>query len=656
MQNEPSVVQQIKEELAKTITELNNTKAQYKKLVYSQPATSAENLKKCQDIQLRATMLLKGLAENIQELKSNDRTRYLNELTHIIQCSIEINGARNIETVKYQLEQTVTRFAIQPLELSPSALAQTLLLLLKQQVNDLEEKLRQNPENHTAKSVLANAKYALAQYLCNQGQYEQAKQLLKDFELLTESNSKDALIKYLQGLIEYKTQNEAIGFPLLLESYTLLTQQNNLDQNLIPIIETLIDAMHRQLRYTDELYFLDHLLAIQRHIQVDKINLLHTQLYTLQTMQMIREDKDSFWRILNEVSEELHSIPITEENPRLGACYLELVKTRLFSVLLYDSWTLEQSHDYHRETLAFVFRAQKHSLLRGDGNPRERLLPELEKQCVLLVDYYSNLLDQIAQEQEASDKANLENTAKLNEQLANLSEYSSEVNHNLLAPSNQLITIEEFAQLPEQGPIDPYRLRTAQGGINPEFRDGTTLEELKRKLIINPRDTTTVPPVEIGIHQGKVYSFDTRRLIVHQQAKEINPTVYILYKKINGPYLQERIQAIFSSRPWNGIVTALRYAGKNSESVPYINPNYREQLETNTDKFFQRFPSSRSSSDPNGFPTQLKKAKKIYSFWLEKEGAGSKEAADIISRTKKIRNDEGQDAVCSFLIGLKKPS
>ncbi|MCR9192165.1 MAG: hypothetical protein NXI01_05830 [Gammaproteobacteria bacterium] len=238
-------------------------------------------------------------------------------------------------------------------------------------------------------------------------------------------------------------------------------------------------------------------------------------------------------------------------------------------------------------------------------------------------------------------------------ELKELSEFSTEIDYTLIDPNHRLLTVRDFDQLPEYGLINPYRLRVAQGGINSEFRDGQSLEAMQNKLIDNPDYANEIPPIEIGVLDGRIFSFDTRRLIVHQQARETNQQVLVRYKKISGAYLEDRIERIYSNRVWNGLVTALRYGGKNSESAPYINPVFREQLEYKVEKQFKKYPSDRKYADSNGFPTLKKQAKKLYDFLMEKEKNGSEYSGLVLKETKCIYEKEGEEAAYQFLIAQK---
>lgn len=238
--------------------------------------------------------------------------------------------------------------------------------------------------------------------------------------------------------------------------------------------------------------------------------------------------------------------------------------------------------------------------------------------------------------------------------LGALSTFSSEVDYTQIPVADRVLTVQDFDQLPESGTLNPYRLRLAQGGINSTFRDNRPLSTLVDALVGNPNYREDVPEIEIGIYQGKVWSFDTRRAVCFMMAREQNPLVTIRYTKIDGDYLEERIRRIFSARPWNGHVTAIRYGGKGSPSTPYIPPPLRPQLQESVDKSFKPYPNARvaDSDDPNGFPVNKKQAQKIFDFL--KQGARSSSYKRLVLKSaKKIKDTKGEEAMFQFLIDKK---
>ncbi len=242
------------------------------------------------------------------------------------------------------------------------------------------------------------------------------------------------------------------------------------------------------------------------------------------------------------------------------------------------------------------------------------------------------------------------------QKLKAMSVFSSEVRYTQIAEEDCTLGIEEFNKLPSSGFINPYRLRTAQGGINKAFSDGTSLDTMRQSLIADPGYTKYVQPIEIGVYNGRVFSFDTRRLVVHQQAREKNADVMIKYKKIDGDYLEQRIKEIFSPRPWNGFVTAIRHGGKGSASVAYINPAVRMQLEQAVEKNFKPYPSTRLDlfDDPNGFPQEKLHAKRIYTALIKDRANGLKYAATILKDAKQELDKNGEYAFYQYLINRQR--
>lgn len=124
----------------------------------------------------------------------------------------------------------------------------------------------------------------------------------------------------------------------------------------------------------------------------------------------------------------------------------------------------------------------------------------------------------------------------------------------------------------------------------------------------------------------------------------------IRYKKIEGPYLKDRIETIFCPRPWNGYVTAIRHGGKGSDSEPFICPPLEMQLGEAVEAGFRRFPKDRKHADLNGFMHNQAAAKKIYRFLTQKTQSGSKFAKRIIEEAESIANTSTRGAANQFLI------
>ncbi len=139
----------------------------------------------------------------------------------------------------------------------------------------------------------------------------------------------------------------------------------------------------------------------------------------------------------------------------------------------------------------------------------------------------------------------------------------------------RLLTLGQYEVLDDQGYIDPNRLRTAQGGIELKFRDeDRTIFDTKDQLVADPSVAKKIPPVSIGVYEGRVWVFDTRRVVSAQIARSENLNVRLRYKKISGRELEDRAESILTRRRWQGVVTAVRYEGKHSGSYAHVNPHY----------------------------------------------------------------------------------
>lgn len=158
--------------------------------------------------------------------------------------------------------------------------------------------------------------------------------------------------------------------------------------------------------------------------------------------------------------------------------------------------------------------------------------------------------------------------------------YSTGVNHEQVPSHERVLDIESFNDLPAKGQINPNRLRTAQPGIEMRFREQKygTIYDLANKLIASPKFAAEIEPVGIGVYRGRVWSFDTRRVVAFQMAHEKNAQVNIRYIKLSRDQLLQRVKDIYEGREWMGLVTAVRNDGKKSGSTPHTNPAYEEQL------------------------------------------------------------------------------
>jgi hypothetical protein len=173
------------------------------------------------------------------------------------------------------------------------------------------------------------------------------------------------------------------------------------------------------------------------------------------------------------------------------------------------------------------------------------------------------------------------------EEMEQQSGFISGVVDEAVAERDRIVEPAEFERMAPKGVINPYRLRTAQGGIELHFREKEKgkITDLVTKLVATPTMASTIPPVGLAVHENKVWSFDTRRVVAFQMAQEQlrakNPdfVLSIPYVKLATSATEERVGSIYTPRPGMGIITAVRYQGLGSTSEPWINPAYRGQLE-----------------------------------------------------------------------------
>ena len=74
----------------------------------------------------------------------------------------------------------------------------------------------------------------------------------------------------------------------------------------------------------------------------------------------------------------------------------------------------------------------------------------------------------------------------------------------------------EYDSLPENGKVDPKRIRTTQDTISRRFRDGKSLEETRDDFAAGKADD--IPPIRIYERDGKISTLDHRRLIAAREA------------------------------------------------------------------------------------------------------------------------------------------
>jgi len=375
-----------------------------------------------------------------------------------------------------------------------------------------------------------------------------------------------------------------------------------------------------------------------------------------------QEDLDLY---LFKAEEWMSQFPVTRESSQVGLCYAELAYATYGRQFCTQEMLLDQKKEIISKALVYSLKASRH--LHASKTLDLRSLGRLkafETACMDTSRFLENM-SHFSMEpgkmgpvfydrnEEKTDPVSAPSDHQTEKELASLSEFSSEVDYAKIPDQDMPLTVEDFRKLPTQGMINPYRLRVAQGGISMTFSDGRSLKALRDRLSADPAFARKISPVEIGIHNKKIYSFDTRRLIVHMMAKKDNDAVLIQYKKIEGPYLKARIGAIFTPRPWNGYVTAIRHGGKGSDSEPFICPPLEIQLRDAVAAGFKCFPKDRTHADLNGFMHKQAAAKKIYKFLIRKKKSGSKFAKRVIEEAVAIATTSSRGEANQFLIGCR---
>lgn len=624
-------------------------------------ATRQEILEIINSHKSKALEYIHYLSYNAKKLyNARQFSRAEREIKIILDYTQQLYGLKHLETLKIQLNYGVAQCVDQNAEAG--------VLLIEQTLQAFKEKLRDKPDSLDVKRHMAIGYYHLAQHYLEINNFELASDYIAQSEQLRREYgaSKAELDKmtFFRGKMAYERGNSAEALKLLTECHHFRRESNPLAPDLIPVIEPLVNLTEKKFA---KLELLRELFNIQTSIHAEEIEVITIQLHMLNVMENYVPEHE-YWAFMEEVQNKLSRIPI-KESFNVGICYLSLAETQLRTLLPQD-WSRTRKRNYY-STILSGYLAKAESLLRASkhrgANHFAKVEIRIEKQkehCQLSINFFDDpaWTPFINQPRHPEDEAIVQSVAEeylvigsdTAKALKSLSDYSSEVNYSTIEEEG-LLTEEDFAKLPQTGTINPFRLRVAQGGINSEFRDGRSLEAMRHQLINNLNDIKDIPPIEIGIYDGKVYSFDTRRLIVHQQAREENSNVEVKYRKISGDALQGRVERIFSARPWNGLVTAVRRGGKNSESEPYINPLFREQLEKTVNEVFKRYPNEREAKfhDPNGFPFTRKEAQKIHAFFVKRKKEGSESAKSILKQANKIKYSEGPRAYCLFLVNEK---
>ena len=525
---------------------------------------------------------------------------------------------------------------------------------------------------------LSVSTYRLAGYRMNQNRMDEAQTLLQESKAIRETLfSADSVemdrVKLMEASLLSRTDHLDEAKRLFVEIFEKRNAVDPFGLDLIPVLEHLITIAEEEKHGYDECSSRIHIKEIyRRHFGEVDIRTILANLRVMNSFQYHapQEDLDLY---LFKAEEWMSQFPVTRESSQVGLCYAELAYATYGRQFCTQEMLLDQKKELISKALVYSLKASRHLHasktldLRSLGK-----LKDFETACMDTSRFLENM-SHFSREpgkmgpvfydrnEEKTDPVSAQSDHQTEKELASLSEFSSEVDYSKIPDQDMPLTVEDFRKLPTKGVINPYRLRVAQGGISMTFSDGRPLKALRDLLSADPAFAHKVSPVEIGIHNKKIYSFDTRRLIVHMMAKKDNDAVLIQYKKIEGPYLKERIGAIFTPRPWNGYVTAIRHGGKWSDSEPFICPPLEIQLSDAVAAGFKCFPKDRTHADLNGFMPKQAAAKKIYKFLMGKKKLGSKFAKRVIEEAVAIATTSSRGEANQFLIGcrdsvLEKPS
>jgi hypothetical protein len=530
----------------------------------------------------------------------------------------------------------------------------------------LEGAIKYDRENGNLER-LSITTYRLSEYKYNTGDLKSAKELIRESkEIRQKLFSSDSV--QLESIVLAET----LWF-LLEEKYELIKsnlkpiydrrkKENVNNIRLIPVIKILKEVAINEKNYVEQFQYMYELKNLNTmHFGELDFRTILINLQILNSFQT-RAPQDDFEIYLFKIEDHLDKSNITKESAIVGYCYAELADAKYARQFFSTNLSVEEKKEIISESFRLVLKAKNHLTHTKALDKHYAIkLVELEETCLGAISFFSNvshyndqgMLVFIDQKKEAEIKEATPSIHEIENELAALSEFSSEVDYAAIEPNNRPFTAAEYHDLPSSGVVNPFRLRVAQGGLSICFSNGISIDELKMKLIEDADFYKKVKPIEIGIFENKIFSFDTRRLVVHMMAKAENEKVLIRYKKIKGDYLEERIQTILNSRPWNGLVTAIRFGGKNSATKPFICPPFQDQLNDKVINEFRGFPSQRKNSDSNGFLLKKAAAKKIKAFLINKMEKGSKTAINLLNTAESISHELGFSEKNKYFIKLK---
>ena len=489
---------------------------------------------------------------------------------------------------------------------------------------------------------LSVSTYRLAGYRMNQNRMDEAQTLLQESKAIRETLfSADSVemdrVKLMEASLLSRTGHLDEAKRLFVEIFEKRKAVDPLGLDLIPVLEHLVNIAEEEKHGYDECSSRIHIKEIyRRHFGDVDIRTLLANLRVMNSFQYHapQEDLDLY---LFKAEEWMSQFPVTRESSQVGLCYAELAYATYGRQFCTQEMLLDQKKELISKALVYSLKASRH--LHASKTLDLRSLGRLkafETACMDTSRFLENM-SHFSREpgkmgpvfydrnEEKTDPVSAPSDHQTEKELASLSEFSSEVDYAKIPDQDMPLTVEDFRKLPTQGMINPYRLRVAQGGISMTFSDGRPIKALRDLLSADPSFAHKVSPVEIGIHN----------------------------KKIEGPYLKERIGAIFTPRPWNGYVTAIRHGGKGSDSEPFICPPLEIQLSDAVAAGFKCFPKDRTHADLNGFMPKQSAAKKIYTFLMGKKKSGSKFAKRVIEEAVAIATTSSRGEANQFLIGCR---
>jgi|GEM_PF-6662361 len=95
---------------------------------------------------------------------------------------------------------------------------------------------------------------------------------------------------------------------------------------------------------------------------------------------------------------------------------------------------------------------------------------------------------------------------------------ADEANLPGISKTRDPITQKGFDNMPEEGFVNPHRIRTMQDNIKADFRDGRSIEQMVNEIKSGKLKPEDVEPVRVAVIDGNVFTIDHRRLVAHRLA------------------------------------------------------------------------------------------------------------------------------------------